>query len=151
VEVDYLVVADAAVAAEGKHYIHGAGWDVIYVASYPAVVQQLAAAVRLRIPWSDTNQHHTIEIDIVDAEMVSVLPTPPGPVRGPFVAGRPPQLPVGEDQVAAITATFVQVNFTKAGTYAVVVRIDGLEAARAPFRVASVPALVALPPAGDSA
>jgi hypothetical protein len=145
--VDYLVVADAAIAVEGKHYVHGAGWDVIWSSSFPAVQNQFAAALRLRVPWSDTNQPHMVKVDVVDADAVTLLPSPPGPLGGALTAGRPPQLPVGEDQVIVLTFTFVQVTFPQPGTYAVTVSIDGVECARAPFRVAAPPGAVTATPA----
>ncbi len=135
--VGYLVLADAATVAEGKHYIHGAGWDSIKSLSFP-FLQTLTVAVLLRTPWHDANQQHILEVDVVNEDGASILPTPPGPMRGPVIAGRPPQLPQGADMVAPLVFGLNGIQFDGPGTYAVVVRIDGLESARYPFHVASL-------------
>lgn len=146
-DLDYLVIADAAVVADGKHYIHGAGWDVIWATTYPAVHSALSVALRLRVPWGDTNQPHNLQVDVVDADAVTILTNPPGGMGGPVTTGRPPILPIGEDQVIPMTFTYAQVSFRAPGTYAVVVRIDGLERGRAPFRVSLPPGMMPGPAA----
>lgn len=139
--VDYLVMADAAAVAEGKHYIHGAGWDVIISASFPVVQPLMGVAVRLRVAWNETNVPQPIELDLVDADMNSILPTPPGPIRGNVNVGRPPHVPSGTDQVVPLAFNLAGVRFDQPGTYAVVLRVNGLEAARAPFSVALPPGI----------
>ena len=52
--------------------------------------------------------------------------------------GRPPDLEQGEDQVVPLVFNMAQLRFERAGTYAVLVRIDGLEAARSRFRVVNL-------------
>lgn len=146
VQVDYLILADSATVAEGKHYIHGAGWDSIGAVTFPVIQPMLTVAVLLRIPWNDTNQPHMLELDVVNADGASILRTPPGPPRGPIIAGRPPQLPVGGDVLAPLVFNLVGVQFERPSTYAVVMRIDGLELKRFPFHLISlIPP--ALPPA----
>ncbi len=139
-DIDYLVIADAAVAAGGKLYIHGAGWDTLWALSFPMQYPQLAVALRLRVPWSDTNQPHMLEVDVIDADGNSIIKPPFGPLRTPVNSGRPPTLPVGEDQVAPLTVTIAGITFPGPGTYVVVARIDDNERARSPFRVVAVTA-----------
>ncbi len=138
-QVDYLVVADAAAAVEGKHYILGAGWDVIIATSFPVAQPMMGVAVRLRVPWNDTNVPHLIELDVVDADMNSILPNPPGPVRGHMNVGRPPHVAPGNDQAIPLAFSLAGLQFQRPGTYSVVFRIEGLEAARSPFYVAYAP------------
>src|SRR5437879_3786386 len=97
-QADYMVVADAVAAAEGKLYIHGAGWDNVLTQIFPATLT-MAVAILLRIPWGETNEAHILELDILDADGHSILPNPPGPLRGTVNVGRPATLEPGDDQV----------------------------------------------------
>lgn len=135
--VGYLLLADAATVADGKHFIHGAGWDSIQTLSFP-FAQTLTVAALLRTPWHDANQQHMLEVDVVNEDGVSILPLPPGPMRGPVIAGRPPSLPQGADIIAPLVFALNGVPFERPGTYAVVMRIDGLERARYAFHVTSL-------------
>lgn len=137
-QADYMILADAAAAENGKLYIHGAGWDRIFGTSFPITHALMAVAVRLRVPWSDTNQKHGIELDILDEDGNSILPTPPGTLRGEINVGRPPNLEPGSDQVIPLAFSLVSVKFEKPGVYAVVLRIDSLDALRSPFTVMAV-------------
>jgi hypothetical protein len=136
VRVDYMVLADAVAAVGGKHYIHGGGWDTLYAAAFPVTHPSMAVALRLRVPWGATNRPCALELDVLDADGFSLLPAPPGPIRGTVNVGRPPHLPVGDDQVVPLALALNGLRFERAGLYVVVCRLDGAEAARAPFRVA---------------
>lgn len=136
VGVDYLVLADAVAAAGGKHYIHGGGWDILTAGSFPVVHPAMAVAVRLRVPWGDTNRPCSFALDLLDADGRSILPTPPGPIRGTVNLGRPPHLAIGDDQVVPLALGLNNLRFENPGLYVVVCLLDGEEAARAPFRVA---------------
>lgn len=130
--VDYMVLADAVAAADGKHYIHGAGWDILWAVSFPVAHPSMGVAVRLRVPWTDTNQPHAVGLDLLDGDGQSILPTPAG---GEINVGRPPTIPPGQDQVVPLAFNLVGVRFERAGDYVVVIRIDGTDQARATFRV----------------
>jgi hypothetical protein len=134
-QVDYLVLADAAAVAEGKHYIHGAGWDTLAASAFPAVHPILGVAVRLRIRWSDTNQPYMLEIDLIDADGRSILPAATGPLRAPVTVGRPAHILPGTDQVLPLVFTFHGLQFPAPGTYALVVRVGGEDLARSTFHV----------------
>jgi hypothetical protein len=142
VQVDYVVLADAAATADGKHFIHGAGWDSIYAAAFPVQHPLLAVAIRLRVPWTATNQPHNLELDVVDEDGHSMLPDPPGSLKAEINVGRPPQLEPSQDQVVPLTLNLRGLTFNKPGGYSVVVRIDGSEEGRSPFRVLGLPGLL---------
>lgn len=135
VEVDYLVLADAVAAADGKHYIHGGGWDMISTASLPFQYALIAVAIRVRVPWAETNQPHEVVLDILDADGVSVLGSPSGPPHVIVNLGRPPNLPPGTDQTLPLVINLQGILFEKAGPYATVVTIDGADAARTAFSI----------------
>jgi hypothetical protein len=135
--VDYMVLADAAATEGGKHYIHGAGWNRLSAASFPVTHPSMSVAVRLHVPWHDTNRPHQLELDVVNEDGQSALP-PPGPLQGTITAGRPPYLQEGEEQFVPLVMTIVQMQFNQPGLYAVILRIDGMEAGRSAFRVVSL-------------
>lgn len=134
IQVDYMMLADAATVAEGKHYIHGAGWDIIGAVAFP-ITQSLTVAILLRIPWNDTNQQQMLEMDVVNADGASILPAPPGPMRGPITVGRPPHVPQGQAVLVPLVFNLVGVKFDNPGTYVVVMRVDGIDARRFPFHL----------------
>ena len=134
--VDYLVLAEAATAVEGRNYIHGAGWDTLFAASFPALHPLMSVALRLRIPWADTNRPYAMELDVVDADGRSILANPPGPPHGTVNVGRPAHVEPGNDQVLCLAFNLVGLRFEAAGTYAVIFRLEGDEAARSPFHLA---------------
>lgn len=148
-QADYMVLADAVTASEGKLYIHGGGWDNVLTAVWPATLTA-SVGILLRVPWGETNEEHTIELDIVDADGKSILP-PPGPLRGAVNAGRPPQLEPGTDQVTPLAIVLNGTKIEKAGRYVVEFSIDGQEKARAPFRVSQMMATqIVNPQSGQS-
>src|SRR5438105_15093414 len=96
--VDYMLLADTATVADNKLYIHGAGWDSILAATFPVEQPLMSVALRVRVPWAETNQPHEIELDVLDQDGVSIMP-PNRVIKGQLNAGRSEGLPQGEDQV----------------------------------------------------
>jgi len=137
IQIDYMVLADAATAADGKLYIHGAGWNRINVASFP-VSYPFAIALQFRIPWTETNMPCGIELDIVDDDELSIFPDETKKIKGEITAGRPPDLIAGDDQVLSI-AIRVTPEFQRAGQYRAIMRLDGVPVQSAKFRVVNIP------------
>jgi hypothetical protein len=135
-EVDYLILADAAAAENGKHYIHGGGWDQINSASFPVTHPHMAVALMLKAPWGDTNAPYEVAIDILDADGHSILPD--RPLTFKINVGRPPQTPVGSDQVVALAFNIYSLKFEHAGDYTAVARIDNEDRKKASFRVVDI-------------
>lgn len=135
--VDYMLLADAATVADNKLYIHGAGWDSILAAAFPVEQPLISVALRVRVPWAETNQPHEIEMDVLDQDGASILP-PDRVLKGQINAGRPVGLPPGEDQVLPFVLNLTGLKFEKPGNYVIVFRVDGLTAAEARFRIAAI-------------
>jgi hypothetical protein len=102
-EIEFLIIADAVEAANGKLYMLGGGWDQRAAPAYPAPCQ-MGIAIGLSVPWDETNQNHSISISIRDADGTPVIPT----IQGQVEVGRPPGLRLGINQRAmmAINAGF---------------------------------------------
>jgi hypothetical protein len=99
-----MLLADYAEAINGKLYIMGGGWSI--TGPEPP---NFGIAIKIEVPWDQTNRRHDILLRLLDADGQSV--TVPGPmgeqpveVRGEFEVGRPPGLPHGTpiDSVLAI-------------------------------------------------
>lgn len=135
--VDYIVLADAVAVAEGKHYIHGGGWDTLFAKSFPAIHPVLGAAVRLRIPREETNQPLAVEVDVLgDEGRGSILSEP---LRGIVDTERPPHIAAGDDLLLHLALSFTDLQFDGPGTYTIVLRIDGQPVAQSRFSVMPVP------------
>lgn len=137
-QVDYMILADAATTAEGKQYIHGAGWDTIGAAHFPVIQPALTVAVLLRIPWNDANTPYRLEVDVLDADGASILPNPPGPMGGTITVGRPPNVPQGNDLLAPLVFNLAGIRFPQPDDYLVIMRVNGETAKRFPLHVVSL-------------
>ena len=128
-EVEWLILADAAQVVGNKLYLLGGGWDVLTVNSGFPLRRQLGIAASVKVPWNQTNEHHNLQLQIVseDGEVV-------GTVTGEFEVGRPPGIKLGQDQRLQIAAG-VDMEFKKEGAYTIVASLDGTEARRVAFNV----------------
>lgn len=89
-----MMLADAVQAVNGKLYILGGGWDWIQVGS------PMAMAIRIEVPWDQTNIKHKLELKLIDSDGRPVMmhaDTGEKPVEafGEFEVGRPPGISPG--------------------------------------------------------
>jgi hypothetical protein len=137
-QIDYLVLADAVAVADGKHYIHGGGWDTLFAVTFPTHHPTLGIAVRLRIPWEETNQQFILEVDVLlDSDESRSIFTEP--LRGIVNAARPPHIPPDSDLPWHVALSLTNLQFDEPGLYTVVLRIDGQPVAESPFSVVALP------------
>lgn len=61
-------LADSVVAAEGKLYVRGAGWNVINTQALPCRHDRIGVGVRVSVPYTATNQMHSLEFVLEDAD-----------------------------------------------------------------------------------
>ena len=90
-----MLLADYAEAINGKLYVMGGGWSIAGPFPSPS-----ALAIKIEVPWNDTNQKHELKVELLDGDYNPVLvPTPAGNaaliVNGNFEVGRPPGIIVG--------------------------------------------------------
>jgi hypothetical protein len=127
-----MLLADAADVVGGKLYVLGGGWSQLGV---PEVPTNMALAIKIDVPWDQTNTKHQVVAKLItaDGEEVEVNDEP---VRAEveFEVGRPPGLPPGTAIDAPLALSFSGLMLA-AGTYVWELEIDGEPAARAPFRV----------------
>jgi hypothetical protein len=87
-----MLLADYAVASEGKLTVVGGGWNLTNC--------QVPWAIGLLfdVPWHMTNEKHKFRLELIDVDGNSVLPIgadEPVVIEGEFELGRPPGAPMG--------------------------------------------------------
>ncbi len=90
-----MLLADFAQVVQGKLYVMGGGWSVTGPQPQPSAV-----ALKIEVPWTQTNRRHEFKMELLDADgRAVVLPGPEGekPVlmTGQFEVGRPPGVSPG--------------------------------------------------------
>lgn len=126
-----LMLADHAEAANGKLYVTGGCWNQIFAAQFPVRHGHLSLAMAIDVPWTATNERHAIEIDMVDSDGASAIPKKIG---GGFEVGRPPGWRPGDPNTVVAVFNIDGLPLQKPTDYAFVVRVDGRELGRLPFR-----------------
>jgi len=144
VRVDAFL-ADSAEVVNNKIYSLGAGWNTVFVRSFPAVHRRLAVAAVVHVPFTDTNVSHRFELRLVteDGKPYPVgmrmgedgKPEAVQALGGEFTLGRPPMLVDGDEQVACFAFAVDGMRFSEATKFSWVVSVDGIEEARLPMRV----------------
>lgn len=113
-QLSTFLLADHAEAVNGKLYVLGGAWNRIAASQFPVAHNHLSVAAVIHVPWESTNQPHTMELRLVDADGGPVIPEP---VRGSFEAGRPPGTRVGDEQIVASVFNFNGLVFVQPGSY----------------------------------
>jgi hypothetical protein len=107
---------------------------------------RIGIAAIVSVPYTATNQQHTLELRFEDADGNSLpigsappdVETDDGMIRkieAGFNVGRPPQLPPGADQTVPFAINVNGVSFDSPGRYQFVVTIDGADVTNLAFTV----------------
>jgi hypothetical protein len=139
-QVDAML-CNHAEAADGKLYVNGGGIAICWVGAEAPHLIQLALGAIIRVPYTATNQPHTLTVRLLDEDGHPVVPwSPPGgdvlpPVEtaSQFTVGRPPQLVPGESQALPFAMQF-QLAVPTPGAYAFTIEIDAETVRDLPFR-----------------
>lgn len=131
-QVDCFLLADGAQESQGKLYVLGGGWNLLAVQGLPATHPAAALAIRLLVPWNETNEPLRFEIRLEDPDGQQLLPEP---LTAELTVGRPPQLPAGAEQAIPLVVNLRDTELPKAGTYAFVLVANERELARTRFEV----------------
>lgn len=131
-----MLLCDAADQVNGKLYILGGGWSTIFAVGHPANV---TLAVKLLIPWDQTNRPHAIAATLLDDDGEAV-DLGMGPVRadGQIEVGRPPGLKQGTPIDVPLVFPFGGL-LLEPGGYVFTLEVDTEPVARTPFRVVAPP------------
>lgn len=118
-----MMLCDYAESVQGKLYIMGGGWTVC-----PPGPRNLAIALRILVPWADTNRKHKLGLFLQDADGNTIeLGSPPRPVQqvGDFEVGRPPGVPHGAEIDFTAVFNFLGLPLEPGHGYRWQLEIDG--------------------------
>lgn len=128
-KIDCFLLVDSAQVSNGKLFILGGGWARLTSTQIP-VTRTFETAIRVVVPWTETNRPHPMELQIENEDGQALLETP---VKAEIRVGRPAQLKDGTDQVVPLALRVGPVTLDREGRYALIIRFDGEEAARTAF------------------
>lgn len=134
IQLEWLIVADAAQAANGKLNLLGGGLESFGAPGFP-LNKPIGIALALQVPWMLTNRRHTAQLEVADQDGQQLFK-----IEGPVEVGRPAGIPIGQSQRFSLVVDGV-VPFPKPGTYVIVARVDGEECGRTVFNVLQIPAI----------
>lgn len=136
-QVENLLLADAAQESGGKLSMLGAGWSAIYApGDAPVKHRHLALAGTITIAWNEANEEIPFEIHLEDEDGKPVLPEP---LLGSVIAGRPPLAPKGQPFTLPLVINFDDLQFDRFGIYCFRVVSEGEEKKRVTFQVTQLP------------
>jgi hypothetical protein len=147
------VLCNHAEAHDNLLFISGGGIDTALVppgAPGPYSIT-LGIGVIVEVPWTATNQQHTVQVVLQDADghpvEVQQGPDQRGPFQGAvfFNVGRPPHLETGQSQSIALAFNIPVLPIDELGQYVFAISIDGTEMQRLRYRLATQPGMTLTP------
>jgi hypothetical protein len=126
-----LLADAAAVEASGKLYVHGGGWEQIFVHKVPAVHPSLALVLVFELSWDESNEDIPVHIELIDEDGHPVGIE----AEGTLNVGRPPGVKKGGPLQAPLVLPLHAVTFQKLGGYQFRVTSGDAELVTVPFRV----------------
>lgn len=130
-EVDCFLLADAAQVANGKLFVLGGGWSRLTVPAVPHT-RSFEMAVRVVIPWTETNQKHSFEVVLRNEDGWSLFEKP---VKADVSVGRPVSLKEGSDQSVPFVIRLPSVTLEQFGRYVFEIQHKGEALARTSFEL----------------
>ncbi len=129
-KVDFAFICDYAQAA-AKIDALGIGFDTIFAPNIPCKHGQFSLVIQLRASVVEAGQKN-LEVHLIDEDGHDVVPPVKGQVTIPKVDGSP-------ESRGRVVVQFVNVEFSRYGSYSVNATIDGLQVAEVPLRVSPPP------------
>ena len=132
-----MLLCDYAEAANGKLYLMGGGWNILFSTGKPI---NTSIAALLAVPWDQSNRKHRLTLHLLtsDGEPVQVNNEPVA-VIGEFEVGRPAGVKPGSDLNSPFVWNFGGLPLD-VGEYEWRLDVDGATLARRPFQVVPHPA-----------
>ena len=118
IEIDFVILADFAQAAQGKLNLIGGGWNLHHAVEYPSRLI-LGLGIGVLVPWSETNREHTLQFEIKKSEGAMMMKG-----KGDYAVGRDIGTPVGMTQRVTLGIS-APVQVPEPGTYEVIVSTAG--------------------------
>jgi hypothetical protein len=132
IDIEFMLVADAAQSIGSKVYVLGGGWTQLLLEEFPSSSPiPFSVVVGITVPWNMTNQRFTFGLELVDADG-SLLETVAETHE--FEQGRPPGLRPGATQRLNFAVPVVA-EFPAPGRYVFRGLLDGEPRAEAVIEV----------------
>jgi hypothetical protein len=134
-KITTALLADAALVANGKLYIHGGGWDTIHAAAFPTTQPTMSLALMLQVEYSEALVDIPIMIELLDDdENEAGLKT-----EAKLNVGHPAGMKAGAPLFIPQVLTLNMMPFGNPGQYRFKVSSGEKELASVPFRLAPLP------------
>jgi hypothetical protein len=133
-EIEWLILADAAQVVGNKLYLLGGGWDRLSPSKGFPFEQRCAIALAIKVPWNETNQKHEFEIEVCSEDQATEELKSIAKINGQFEVGRPAGIPAGQEQHIQL-AIDLRLKVDSPGTKIIIARADGTELKRLVFSV----------------
>jgi hypothetical protein len=141
------ILCNHAEAVNNLLYIAGGGIEISFVqaGAAPPYPVNIGIGIMVTVPWGQTNQQHTVEVELISEDgqpvQVPVMPDVMQPLhsRLAFNVGRPPGMTVGDDQHVCLAANLPALPMPSLGKYEFIIRVDGHDERRLPYRVMPAP------------
>ncbi|MDQ6721117.1 MAG: hypothetical protein M3003_10050 [Candidatus Dormibacteraeota bacterium] len=130
-----FMLADHAEAVNGKLYVTGGSWNMINAKDIPYVHPHMSVAATIEVPWTQTNELHSLNVQLFDEDEKSVVPQR---LEGQFEVGRPPGMRPGDYALVVLVFHLNGLTFDKAGSYSFVMTFDAEPLGRTKFRLQQV-------------
>ena len=127
--VDCFMLCDGVQVANGKLFILGGGWSRLTTSTLP-VQRSLELAVRVVVPWLETNRPISFKLHLEDEDGRALLPEP---VTAEVRVGRPATLADGSDQSVPFVLRIGNANLARSGRYILSLRQGEETVARTTF------------------
>jgi hypothetical protein len=131
-------LADSVQSVDGKLYVLGAGWNRLAAGGFPARHDRVGIGVLLTVDDGRAGEHN-VEMSLLDGSEhpVALFTDPSGTeqfaINATFQMGTPGD---GFNDVSVPFALNIDgIVFPTAGTYSVIIRVDGEDHERLSFRV----------------
>ena len=136
-----LILCDHAEAVNGKLYINGGGWNVLFLRGAPV---NIFLAILVEVDWNETNIRHQLqaELQTSDGDLVEIMGQPVL-IPAQLELGRPPGVKPGSSLLAPL-AIGVNGLILEKGGYVWLLKSGENELARRPFQVTDPPAFPGL-------
>jgi hypothetical protein len=141
------LLADSVVVAEGKLYVQGGGWNMLFTPVLPVRHPRIGLGLVMRIPYQladNMPKRFALSLEDADGNRVPLGEAPPSPsgpgakvttIEGSFTVGRPAGVEPGSDQYLPLAANIDGLMIERAGTYVFRFSVDGEEIKSLAFKV----------------
>ncbi len=137
------LMAESVAVADGRLFVHGAGWSHLRLPGLPAHPGRLGVGLLISVPTERAGDPIALSLRLTgpDGNPVALVTGPhsetliAAEAEGTLVAEPPPEGTPLSAQLVPLAFNLDGLRIELAGTHELIVEVDGAEAARVPFAV----------------